>query len=87
MQSLCVTSKNILPAVIYKYWLENEALDNVLALGWSCWLVGHSQVTPCTHCAVTERAGPSRPGDCITASEITRLPCCFFFFFLSDSKF
>lgn len=62
VQSRCVTSKNILSAVTYKYWLENEALDEVLALGWLCWLVGHSRVTPCTRCAVTERAGPSCPG-------------------------
>lgn len=47
---------------MYKYWLENEVLADMLALGWVCWLVGHSRVTPCTCCAVTERAGPSRPG-------------------------
>lgn len=50
------------PAVMYKYWLENEALDEVPALveavGW--W--DAAPLTPCTCRAVTERAGTSRPG-------------------------
>lgn len=47
---------------MYKYWLENEALDEapalVEAVGWR----GAARLTPCTCRAVTERAGPSRPG-------------------------